>query len=89
MARVAGHTLNTGRKGRRGRLRWLNPSRSAHGLKTAQIGKGQGGSTQPIRVLGSRVVHSEVLANVRRGGFVFGDGDEVAGEPRSFEGDHL
>jgi hypothetical protein len=34
-------------------------------------------------------MHSVVLANVRRGDLVVGDVDEVAGEPRSFEGDHL
>jgi hypothetical protein len=43
------NTLNARPKGTRGRLRWFTPSRLAGRLKTAKIGKGQGGSTQPIR----------------------------------------
>jgi hypothetical protein len=42
-------TLDARPKGMRGRLRWFTPSRLARELKTAKIGKGQGGSTQPIR----------------------------------------
>jgi hypothetical protein len=53
MARIAGQTLDARRKGMRGQLRWFTPSRLAYGLKTAKIGKGHGGRTQPIRVLGS------------------------------------
>jgi hypothetical protein len=43
------YTLNARPEGMRGRLRWFTPSRPARGLKTAKIGKGHGGSTQPIR----------------------------------------
>jgi len=53
MARTVGQTLDARRKGVRGQLRWFTPSRLACGPKTAKIGKGHGGSTQPIRVLGS------------------------------------
>jgi hypothetical protein len=49
LARVVGQTLYARREGMRGRLRWFTPSRPARELKTAEIGKGQGGSTQPIR----------------------------------------
>ena len=49
LARVVGNTLNARPKGMRGRLRWFTPSRPAGELKTAKIGRGQGGSTQPIR----------------------------------------
>jgi hypothetical protein len=43
------YTLYARREGMRGRSRWFTPSRPARELKTAQIGKGHGGSTQPIR----------------------------------------
>ena len=43
------YTLYARRKGMRGRLRWFTPSRPAGGLNTAKIGRGHGGSTQPIR----------------------------------------
>jgi hypothetical protein len=43
------YTLYARPKGMRGRLRWFTPSRPARGLKTAKIGRGHGGSTQPIR----------------------------------------
>jgi hypothetical protein len=43
------YTLNARPKGMRGRLRWFTPSRPARGLNTAKIGRGHGGSTQPIR----------------------------------------
>jgi hypothetical protein len=49
LARVVGQTLYARQKGMRGRLRWFTPSRPAREFKTAEIGKGQGGSTQPIR----------------------------------------
>jgi len=78
-------TLNTRRKGMRARPRWFTPSRPAHGLKTAKIGKGHGGSTQPIRVLGPRVVHSAVTANVMRGRDVdvrVGDAPNVLGSSK-------
>jgi hypothetical protein len=49
LIRVVGNTLNATHEGTRGRLRWFTPFRPARELKTAQIGKGHGGSTQPIR----------------------------------------
>jgi hypothetical protein len=49
LARVVGQTLYARLKGMRGRLRWFTPSRPVRELKTAKIGRGQGGSTQPIR----------------------------------------
>jgi hypothetical protein len=82
-------TLNTRRKGMRGRPRWFTPSRPACGPKTAKIGKGHGGSTQPIRVLGPRVAHSAATANVMRGRGVdvrVGDAPNVLG---SSKGTHL
>jgi hypothetical protein len=49
LAHIVGHTLNVRPKGMRGQLRWFTPSRLAREPNTAKIGKGHGGSTQPIQ----------------------------------------
>lgn len=87
--RVAGHTLNVRQKGMRGRLLWFTPLRPARELKTAKIGRGHGGSTQPMRVLGSRVAHSESLANTMRGRVVGGHADDTTHDCGSSKGTHL
>jgi hypothetical protein len=86
---LAGHTLDVRQKGMRGRLLWFNPLRPVRELKTAKIGKGHGGSTQPIRVLGSRVVRSEVPANTMRGRVVGGHVGDTTSERGSSKGTHL
>jgi hypothetical protein len=73
----------------RGRLLWFTPLRPARKLKTAKIGKGHGGSTQPIRVLGLRVARSEVPANAMRGCVVGGYVGDTASDCGSSKGTHL